>query len=210
VIAGHYWLLRSDPSLIRLNAGQAVALAETVDGVQVRLDRLDRFAHEGELTLSLFRGEQRLYTLVFTLGQIRAERVVYVGALQGLQSPDALEIYRALTQGMHGLRPRDLLLTAFRECCACLDIRRILAVSDRCRVSSSPYFKSSAQVLTSYDSAWIESGGHPADDGFFELARSVDRRGAADIPTRKRAAYRRRYAMVDGVLAQIRLSLGVL
>lgn len=207
VIAGHYAMLHGDWSFLRLAPGASLVLAEAPGGIEVRIGKLDQFAHEGELTLSLFDGEMRLYTLVFTLGQLHNLPVAYVGALQGLHHADALEIYRTLTQRMHGLRPRDLLLTLFRALCRWLAVERILAVSDRGRVSSSLYFASSAQVLTSYDSVWIENGGSPFDGRFFELTPEVGRRSAADVPARKRALYKRRYTMLDALIAQLRGSM---
>lgn len=207
VIAGHYEMLHGAWSVLRLAPEASLLLATAPGGVEVRIGKLDRFAHEGELTLSLFDGETRLYTLVFTLGRLHEQPIAYVGGLQGFHHADALEIYHTLTQRMHGLRPRDLLLTLFRTLCGCLPVDRILAVSDRRRVASSIYFDSSTQVFTSYDSVWHENGGTPADEGFFELTPGVVRRSAADVPARKRALYRRRYAMLDALVAQIQASM---
>jgi hypothetical protein len=41
------------------------------------------------------------------------------------------------------------------------------------------------------------------DDAFFELSPRFVPRSAKDIPSRKRAQYRRRYAMVDAIAQQI-------
>jgi uncharacterized protein len=133
--------------------------------------------------------------------------VAYVGAMQGLRSPDALEIYRQLTHQWHGLRPRDLLLTAFRRVGLALGVTRILAIDDVHRVSSHAYFASSTQVLSSYDEIWRESGGLPTTDGFFELAPTTPRREADAVPPRKRALYRRRYAMLEELDGQIDASV---
>lgn len=49
----------------------------------------------------------------------------------------------------------------------------------------------------------IECGGVAAEEGFFELSPEVLQRGADAVPARKRALYRRRYAMLDGLAQQI-------
>lgn len=202
-IDAHYRILSGALGVLRIISASTI-LADVGEGIEIRLDKPVTHEHEGELTISLFRGELRLYSLMFTLGQIGPDRVAYVGGLQGLNSSlNAIEIYRSLTHRMHGLRPRDLLITAFRTLCCCLGVARILAISDRKRVCSKSYFLSSTKVFSSFDNAWIESGGIPLDDAFFELSPHAVRRKAIEIASRKRAQYRRRYAMLNSVAQQI-------
>jgi uncharacterized protein len=161
------------------------------------------FEHEGELTVSLFESDRRLYSLTFTLARIGAELTAYVGGLQGLRSTEAVDIYRSLTHRMHGLRPRDLLVTAFRLLCDSLGVARILAISDSKRICSNSYHSPGERVFSSYDSVWIECGGVPRDDAFFELSPRLTQRSVKEIPSRKRAQYRRRYAMIDVMAQQV-------
>lgn len=206
-IATHYAMLDGRRAVLR--AAGPILLADAGDGLRIELDRPGKFEHEGESTLHLRREGTNLYALAFTLGEEAGQRVAYVGALQGLRSPDALEIYRALTHRMHGLRPRDLLLTAFRRLCLALGVVRILAVDDNRRVSSNTYFASSGQVLSSYDQVWSDSGGVPAPDGFFEIGVALVPREDAEVPARKRALYRRRYAMLGALSQQIDAAVAV-
>jgi uncharacterized protein VirK/YbjX len=201
-ISEHYRLVSERLGVLRFKPPSYIALAE-VEGIQIRLHKYVYDEHEGELTLSLYKGDLLLYSLTFTLGQINAELVAYAGGLQGLRSPEALEIYRALTHAMHGLRPRDLCVTAFRLLCCSLGVKRILAISDRKRVCSNSYHNSGAKIASSFDEAWLECGGVALDEAFFEVRPGVVQRAAADIPSRKRALYRRRYAMIDGIAQQI-------
>jgi uncharacterized protein len=202
-ISGHYKLLTGRLGILHFAPPASIILADLLDATQIRLHKSLFFDHEGELTVSLFKGDERLYSLTFMLGQIGAELVAYAGGLQGLRSPEAIEIYHSMTRGMHGLRPRDLLVTAFRLLCGSLGIARILAISDRKRICSNSYHCPGDQIFLSYDSAWIECGGIPLDDAFFALSPRLTQRSAKDIPTRKRAQYRRRYAMVDAIEQQI-------
>jgi len=203
VISAHYDMLRGPLGFLRFAPVVMIGLADVGEGLQIRLDKPGGFEHEGELVVNLVGGGVRLYSIVFTLGQSGAQRIAYIGGLQGLHSPDALKIYRALTHRMHGLRPRDLLVSAFRSLCCALGVGRILAVTDAKRVSTNAYFTSSSQVHTSYDSAWTENGGRAAHDGFIELCPQREQRAAEDIPARKRAQYRRRYALIDALAKQI-------
>jgi len=202
-IGAHYDLLHGKLDFLRFARADTLVLADIGEGLGVRLEKLAKFDHEGELVISLFCGERRIYCLAFTLGTIGPQTVAYAGALQGANSEDALAMYRTLTHRLEKMRPRDLLITAFRLLCASLGVARILAVADSHRVCSRPYFKSSVRVFSSYDSAWTECGGTARGDGFFELDPGVARRPAGETPARKRAQYRRRYVLVDACARQI-------
>jgi uncharacterized protein VirK/YbjX len=207
VIAGHYAILDGRLGFLRFAATEVVALGQAPQGLHIRLDKPASYEHEGEVNISLFSAETRLYSLVFTLSQQGIQRVAYIGALQGMHSADALEIYRGLTHHMFGLRPRDLLVDAFRMLCVALGVTRILAVSDAARVSRNAYFSSSTQVYSSYDSAWIDAHALAVEENFFELNPARVERAIEDIPSRKRAQYRRRYAMLDDLCGQIAQSV---
>ena len=203
VIKDHYALLQGRLEFLRAADSHTIGMVKMGDGLQFQIEAPGPFEHEGQLVVNLVHEQLRLYSLAFTLGRMGGERVAYVGALQGLNSPCALQIYRSLTHRMHGLRPRDLLLTVFRLFCAALGIARVLAVSDQNRISSNRYFVSSSQVLSSYDVVWRENGGVATEGGFFELDTGLLQRSAEDIPARKRAQYRRRYALVAELAGQI-------
>ena len=199
----HYKLLRGRRAFLRFHPYLALPLAVVGEQVQISLEKATWFEHEGELTLSLFCGGSRVYSLVFTLGEAGGRTVAYVGALQGLGTGDALGIYRALTRRMQGLRPRDLLIAAFRALCAALEVKSILAVSDAACVGRSKYFGLRIRIHSSYDRAWAENGGLATDEGFFELSPQPKRRDMHEIPSRKRAEHRRRYLILDELADQI-------
>lgn len=175
--------------------------------LEVVLDSPMWFRHEGESTINVFCAGQRLYTIAFSLGIDNGATVAYVGALQGYGGEDALDTYRHLTHGLHGLRPRDLVITALRTLVEELGVQRILAVGDSHRVSDSPYFRGTTTARTSYDSAWMEHHGVARDDGFFELPLAIPRRSHESIPTQKRSAYRKRYEMLDRLEADMLRSI---
>lgn len=206
-IREHYRLLSQDLGFLRFGANASINLARIDADTRLCLEKAAWFEHEGELTLSLFEGPLRLYSLVFAFGESQGRRLAYIGALQGLGSSNALDMYRALTHRLHGLRPRDLLIAAFRKVCLGLGVTRILAITDDASVSRSAYFRSKVKVYANYDQVWAENGGRVVDGGFFELSPAVGRRAMPDIPSRKRAAYRRRYELLDDLGRQIDASV---
>lgn len=203
VIREHYELLRGRLDFLRFPPSCSIPLGTVAECVEVRLEKTGWSEYKGELTISLFSNSTRLYSLVFTLSRSGTGVVAYVGALQGLGRSDALEIYRRLTRLMHGLRPRDLLVAAFRLLCVSIEVKQILAISDGACVARSKYFGADVRLLSSYDSAWRENGGIPTADGFFDLDPHRVHRAMNDIPSRKRAPHRRRYSMLDDLALQI-------
>lgn len=203
VTSEHYELLNGELEFLRFAPTGFVALAELMGDIQVRLEKSSWLHHEGEIAISLFRQNRRIYTLSFTLGRFREERLAYVGALQGISDDDALDIYRWLTRLMYGLRPRDLLVHSFQMLCGPLGVDRILAVDDHSSICRSAFYGTRSQVFCSYDDAWREHGGLPVPGGFFELDVGLVARPLEVAPSRKRAQYRRRHKLLAGLFEQI-------
>ena len=205
----HYSLLRGPLEVLRFSPQRQVRVTTLAAGdasLDVILDKPKWFLHEGEVAINLFRDGQRLYSLVFLLGRSEGRKAAYVGALQGMGSAQALDVYRDLTHALHGLRPRDLLIHVFRVLCREMGVERILVVSDQNSMNKSGYFDK-VESQTSYDSAWLEHRGEPVEEGFFELPTANSRRPPDAIPSRKRAQYRRRYEMLDEFDARIHTGL---
>jgi uncharacterized protein len=177
-------------------------------GLRLVLDKATWFLREGEIVLNLFIHDQRFYSIAFTLGVDAGQPLVFVGALQGSNSEAAQGVYRDITHALHGMRPRDFLMVALKLLCAEFGIHRIWAVSGENRQHNSQYFGGGHKdkVLVSYDEVWLEHGGTALDNGFFEIPTMVRYKDMSEIPTRKRATYRRRYQMLDKLALDIKSS----
>jgi uncharacterized protein VirK/YbjX len=221
VIRTHYELLTGPAEILSFPLHAKLELSPLhwiEEGLRVALDKPPWFSQEGEVALSIFHNDLRLYSLIFSLGIEGGRRVAFVGALQGaspgaIQVADygkqALDIYRELTRAAHGVRPRDLLFAVFRSMCRELDVELIFAVADRANVAKSGYFLSGASMRATHDDTWMEYGGRPTADGaFFEIPTTRALKPLDEVPTRKRAQYRRRYEMLrridDEVQARVR------
>lgn len=178
-------------------------LDEIQPGLVLALEKPVWFVNESEASLSLFSGDTRLYSLGFTLGQRGQEKIAYVSVLQGVNSDSARETYKELTHAAHGVRPRDLLFATFRMFCTSLGVTRILGVTDSHNARRSAYFAGGEMVHFSLDEVWTEFGGTPTDEGFSDMSAEVAYRSVEDIPSRKRAQYRRRYELLDLIAARI-------
>ncbi len=207
----HFRMLGGPAAIIARATFEEVELARFVEeyaGLRLVLDKASWFLREGEIVLNLFIHDQRYYSIAFTLGIDAGQPLIYVGALQGSNVNAAQGIYRDITHALHGIRPRDLLMVSLKLLCVELGINRIWAVSGDNRQHNSPYFGNThkEKILVAYNEVWLEHGGIELDNGFFEIPAVVRYKDMNEIPTRKRANYRRRYLMLDRLAAEIRSS----
>jgi uncharacterized protein VirK/YbjX len=210
VIDQHFRMLGGAAKIVAHATFEEVELARLENeysGLRLVLDKATWFLREGEIVLNLFIKDQRFYSIAFTLGVEDGQPLVIVGALQGSNSETASEVYRDITHALHGMRPRDLLMVALKMFCGELGINRIWAVSSEFRQHNSPYFGGGhkEKVLVSYNEVWTEHGGDSLVNGFFEIPAVVKHKDMSDIPSRKRAAYRRRFEMLDKLASDIKL-----
>jgi uncharacterized protein VirK/YbjX len=145
-----------------------------------------------------------MMAIAFTLGEEAGQRVAYVGALQGAHAGenfDPRQLYRDMTHALHGMRPRDFLVSALRMLCTELRVSKLYAVANDSRHHHHPYFggKKKSMHFLNYDEVWSENGGTRLNDGFFEIPVAYHHRDLKEISTHKRAAYRRRYQLLDAV-----------
>jgi uncharacterized protein VirK/YbjX len=203
----HFRMLGGSAAIIAHATFQEVELSrldEEYAGLRVVLDKAPWFLREGEVVLNLFINDQRFYSIAFTLGTDSGQPLIFVGALQGSNSDTALEVYRKITHALYGMRPRDFLMVALKLLCEEMDVKRIWAISSECRQHVSPYFGNSHKEKVPYNEVWQEHGGTPLDNGFFEIQTAVKQKCMEEIPTRKRATYRRRYQMLDKLALNIK------
>lgn len=168
-------------------------------GVRIILDQPSWLFREGLLALNIFCGDFRAYSVAFSLfGQPEAAGI-FIGGMQGRSTEGALETYKVLTKDFHGMRPRDLLLDCLKLLAPALQARHILAVADEHRHLRHPYFGNDQNDHADYDAMWQERGGVRADRCFWELPMELSLRPLDDVPSRKRAQYRRRNEMLENL-----------
>jgi uncharacterized protein VirK/YbjX len=208
VIDRHYRMLDGPAAIVADAMRDEVVLAtldDEYEGLKLVLDKAIWFLREGEAVLNLFLDRERIYSAAFSLGEEGGRRLIYLGALQGSNSDAAQDTYRHMTRKLHGLRPRDLLMTSLKLLCIEMGIGVIWAVRSEDRQHNSAYFAGThdEKVLVRYDEVWQEHGGTELANGFFEIPATVKYRDAGEIPTHKRAMYRRRYQMLNRLAMEI-------
>lgn len=207
-LQAHYRIIDRLGAPFPFSCRQKLVLADLDDlspGLRIVLDQPIWFMREGGLTLNLFVGDFRAYSLAFSFGDNPDGQGVdcLIGSLQGRNDEAATEIYRGLTKAAHGLRPRDLLIEILRILCRHWQVTRLLGVRDSQRHHRHPFFAGKTLAPQNYDAIWQDRDGRLVDACFFELPIASERREDQDIKPNKRSLYRRRYRFLDQLEAEI-------
>jgi uncharacterized protein VirK/YbjX len=144
-------------------------------------------------------------TLSFSIWKYEADRKeIFIGGLQGNKETSE-EAVVAATRGLHGLRPKALLVYVLQQLAVHWKITGLRAVSNEMHIYR--HFQTRRNVAASYDAFWIECGGAAAPDGIFDLPVAFVPREISTIRVNKRQMYKRRYAMLEGMAAEIKARL---
>ncbi len=208
LIKEHFLFLsrRLQPEAVRsIYLGDGLVLWRQNFGNEVLSLRLSfRSGHkkEGLLALTLEVGSRKVYDVVFWIAPAsHGAMALFIGSLQGI--PGGAQLIHDLTKFMFGYRTKNLLLYGVRIVARQLGLDRIYAVSNRGYYANN-HFRLDRKLRTSLDGFWLETGGQEsADPRFFELPVTEPRKNDQEVPPHKRALYRKRFAFLDQMAADM-------
>lgn len=159
---------------------------------------------EGCLSVIIKWDEQELYQIIFWLNEdINGQIALWIGAMQGPNFDDARNVVKRLTKFCHGYRTKNLVLYMVQAVVRSMGIKKIYAVSNYGYYANN-HVRTDRKLKTNFGDFWLEAGGHETEDKrFFEVPIIETRKTMEEVPTRKRAVYRRRFAFLDEVDATI-------
>lgn len=172
--------------------------------------RLVLFIHggqkkEGLASIILFLSDNTaVYQIMFWIAKDSAENFsMYIGALQGPNVENSKDLIKVLTKKCHAYRTKNLILYAAQAVARALNLKKIYAVTNEGYYANN-HIRADRKLKTSFSDFWQECGGSPTNDKrFFELPLVEKRKTFEEIPTQKRAVYRRRFALLDEIDAAI-------
>jgi len=211
IIREHYHCVNDIPKLCIQSEErfEVLDLDKVKSGLKVIIDRGQWFKREGELVLNIFLAEDRIYSLAFSLGQIKGLRVAYIGGIQGVSLANVMDIYKQITKALYGMRPKDFLLNVLKAICSQIEVSEIVAISNENRHHNHSYFSNydHNDALADYDKMWIEQGFNKSTNGFYSTSVEIGRRPLDEIASKKRSMYRKRYALLDDITNNISTKL---
>ena len=179
--------------------GLLVANIELKSGEFAQLTLIySQYPREGDLTLHL-RNEtgDDIYLMSFSFGP---EGQLYVCSLQGPSTEQSVDQVRLITKQMHGMRPKNLLMSAIYAVASFFQVKSILGISNQCHIKSQ-------HLKSSYDTFWQECSATKTPDGWFQLPIQEPVRDIESVKSQRRAEFRRREALRDAMTQDIITSL---
>ena len=176
-------------------AKSGIVLLDLDDGSRLSLSLSGVSFHEGLWQVGLHSPTGvRLYSIGFGLSSASSLLVANVqGPSLGL---DGLEHGRQLTQVAHGMRPPYLLLHALKALAQSWQLRTLVGIDPLHHVKGRWNHRQS-RLKFDYRGFWTDHGGVLERHGNWALPILTPRRMLDDVPTKRRAMYRRRYALLD-------------
>lgn len=159
---------------------------------------------EGLMAVVMRLENRHLYQIMFWLAPNKNQELSFwIGAMQGPNMKDAKEIIKDITKRSFRYRTKNLILYMAMAVARNFGCKHIYAVTNDGYYAMN-HIRFNRKLKTDFGSFWGEIGGHVTDDyRFYELPLVEPRKSMEDVPTRKRAVYRKRFAFQDDVDAQI-------
>lgn len=155
---------------------------------------------EGLLSVVLKQSDKLLYQMMFWIAKDKNDEwSMWIGAMQGPNMENARDIIKKVTKRCHSYRTKNLILHISQEVAKGLGLKHIYAVTNYGYYANN-HIRRDRKLKTDFSQFWQESGGTPCKDlRFFELPLKEHRKTMEEIPTRKRANYRKRFQMLDEI-----------
>ena len=207
-LAQHRQAIATDMSALALPPSGSLLIADLSDltpGLKLVVDRAPWCLREGSLVFNQFLHDERMMSLAFSFGWREGERVAYIGSVQGSNVDSALATYREMAKGMHGMRSRDFVIKAFQLLTHHMGVKGLFGVADEQRHHRHPYFgRAKAERLhLDYNEIWDEQSARRTTDGFYRVPSLPVVKTMDEIAAKNRALYRRRYALMDRLSADL-------
>ena len=152
-------------------------------------------------------GEVPVYQILFWIARSGADWAMWIGAMQGPNVDDAKDLVKRITKKCHAYRTKNLILYAAQAVARSLGVKKIFAVTNEGYYANN-HVRRDRKLKTSFSDFWTEAGGVPTSDArFYELPLVETRKTFEEIPSHKRAQYRRRFALLDELDAAIATTL---
>jgi uncharacterized protein VirK/YbjX len=163
---------------------------------------------EGELVLQLCQGETMLYAVAFTFGWRGEGYAVSIGCMQGGKAEGTMDAIRIATRELHGVRPKQLLVTLVQQLGYGFGCSRMMMVSNENRVVQRSMRR--GRVLADYDQFWLEMSAERMADGDYWMPCAPLQAPDMDaIPSKKRSEARKRHQLINTLAAALNSRMGI-
>lgn len=155
---------------------------------------------EGLSSLVMGLNQQIIYQIMFWLSKDKnGDEALWIGAMQGPNMDNAKDIIKDVTKRSFRYRTKNLILYMTMAVARALGVKHIYAVSNEGYYANN-HVRRDRKLKTDFGAFWEEAGGQVTDDPrFYEIPLVEPRKTMEEVPTRKRAVYRKRFVFMDEV-----------
>lgn len=172
----------------------------------LQLCAVEPMEREGELVLQLRCADTLIYSCAFTFIQAEQGMKLGIGCIQGPRDERGLELIRAATRDLHGLRPKHLMVKLLRALGYKVGCKQMQLVSNRHRVVLRA--QRQGKVHADYDDFWLSCGAQPGPDGNYQLSCGpIEPPDLENTPSHRRSAARKRHEVLSHLATALRASL---
>ena len=159
---------------------------------------------EGLMSVNMYLGVHPIYQIMFWFNTDKnGEPSMWIGAMQGPNLDNSREIIKDITKRSFRYRTKNLILYMTMAVARAFKVTHIYAVSNEGYYANN-HVRKDRKLKTDFGEFWLEAGGRVTDDfRFYEIPLIEPRKTMEEVPTRKRAVYRKRFAFQDDVDRQI-------
>ena len=187
-----------DEANVRSLLTHGITLVELTDQTRVVLSLNDVSFHEGLWQIGLVGADGvRLYSIGFGFTD---DKTLLMGNVQGpsLKGDEGLDRIRDATHAAHGMRPPHLLVHTLRVLAARWGATVLQGVDPENHVKGRWNLRD-ARLRFDYRAFWEEHEAVRDAGGNWSMALDTALRPIEEVPTKRRAMYRRRYAMLEAL-----------
>ena len=168
------------------------------------------YDREGEITLSLHYNGNPVANMSLSFIEENNAMIACIGGLQGPNSEEGQQLIRQATRACYGVFPKKMLLDTLRVIAMQCGVSSLRAVGNKSHVFMKLryFFSKKEHFVANYDEFWSSVGGTLGKHNLFSLPLTSARKNLEDVASKKRAEYRKRYALLDDVENQIMCTLG--
>ena len=175
-----------------------LCFGEVIEGFEIYLNINEHQAMEGYWALELRYKPTNQLVYLLTFGKL--EKALLIAVIQGPNFEGSKEIVKTLTKQCHGLRPAYLMVEAMKALTLTLGYKTLLGIPQKYQNKSR--LIQSKRYVVDYDTIFQESAGKIGE--YWTLPLTFETKSLEEIPSKKRSMYRKRYAMLDNLLASMK------
>lgn len=174
---------------------RATLFSDAQSGLYIDLGWNFEYPQEGMLLLTIKQQESgaTLYSTSFSVCNNR----LFVGAIQGPRGENSQLAVRDATRALHGIRPHYFLVEVLRQFVPIWKLDGMIGIDSRHQFKSHPKSFRANVVYFGYGAFWCDLGATREPGGNWQVPVHSTRKSIEEVESKKRAMYRRRFALLD-------------